>query len=96
MKPRAIWFVAGSAVGVYASAKARRAAYRVSMPGLIDQAAALGTGWRAFAEEVRDGMSTAESRLADQITPPRPSLEAPAADRSAADRPELTDERDHP
>ena len=96
MKPRAVWFVAGSAVGVYASAKARRAAYRVSMPGLIDQAAALGTRWRAFADEVRDGMSTAESRLADQITPPRPSLEAPAADQSAADRPELTDERDHP
>lgn len=106
MKARAVWFVAGSAVGVYASAKARRAAYRVSMPGLIDQAAALGTGWRAFAEEVRDGMSTAETRLADQITPPRPPLEAPTTDRSVAGRPvtdrsvagrpELTDERDHP
>lgn len=96
MRARAVWFVAGSAVGVYASAKARRAAYRVSMPGLIDQAAALGTGWRAFAEEVRDGMSTAETRLAEQITPPRPPLEAPSADQPAVDRPELTDERDHP
>jgi hypothetical protein len=63
MNPRLIWFVAGSAAGVYASVKARRAAYRMSMPGLIDQAAALGTGVRAFADEVRDGMTTAEHRV---------------------------------
>lgn len=91
MRARAVWFVAGSAAGVYASAKARRAAYRVSMPGLIDQAAALGTGWRAFADEVRDGMTSAEDRIAHQLTPRRTPLEA-----APADRPELTDERDHP
>lgn len=96
MNPRLIWFVAGSAAGVYASIKARRAAYRMSMPGLIDQAAALGTGVRAFAEEVRDGMTTAEDRLARQVVldtdDPHPQvLSGPAA---RADLPPLPDERD--
>ena len=63
MSARIVWFVAGSAAGVYASAKARRAAYRVSMPGLIDQAAALGSGLRAFNAEVRDGMAAREHQI---------------------------------
>ena len=53
MRGRTVWFVAGTAAGVYAATKARRAAYRLSMPGLIDQAAAAGLGWRAFAGELR-------------------------------------------
>ena len=53
---RAFWFAAGAAVGVYGAAKARRAAYRLSGPGIIDQAAALGVGWRAFSADLRDGM----------------------------------------
>ena len=48
MRARVMWFVAGSAAGVYASVKARRAAYRLSMPGLVDQAAALGWVQRVF------------------------------------------------
>ena len=56
MMGRAIWFAAGAAVGVYGVAKARRAAYRLSGPGIIDQAAALGVGWRAFSADLRDGM----------------------------------------
>lgn len=63
MSSRVVWFVAGTAAGVYASVKARRAAYRLSMPGLVDQAAALGTGWRAFSAELRDGMNTKEHQL---------------------------------
>ncbi len=55
--------MAGTAAGIYASAKAKRAAYRLSMPGLIDQAAALGTGARAFNAEVRDGMSAKEHQI---------------------------------
>jgi hypothetical protein len=62
-----VWFVAGTAAGVYATAKARRAAYRLSMPGLVDQAAALGLGWRAFAAEVRDGMAQAEHDVAARL-----------------------------
>ena len=64
MTGRALWFVAGTATGVYAAAKARRAAYRLSMPGLIDQAAAAGLGWRAFAGELRDGMTLYEHEVA--------------------------------
>ncbi len=67
MTPRVVWFVAGTAAGVYASVKARRAAYRVSMPGLVDQASALGEGWRAFASEVRDGMADRERQVARQV-----------------------------
>lgn len=63
MTPRALWFVAGTAAGVYASLKARRAAHRLSMPGLIDQANAVGTGWRAFSSELHDGMRTKEHEL---------------------------------
>jgi hypothetical protein len=100
VRARAVWFVAGSAVGVYASAKVRRAAYRLSMPGLVDQAAALGHGWRAFADEVRDGMDAAEGRLARQVGAPDASdTGGPArASLGAAphDLPDPRDERDHP
>ncbi len=105
MNPRLIWFVAGSAAGVYASVKARRAAYRVSMPGLIDQAAALGTGVRAFADEVRDGMATAEHRFARELAAddPHPEPLGHAASIAPLDAaplddaaPDLPDERDHP
>lgn len=56
MMGRATWFVLGAAAGVYGSVKARRATYRLSSPGIIDQAAALGVGWRAFSADLRDGM----------------------------------------
>lgn len=74
MRGRAVWFVAGSAAGAYASVKARRAAYRLSMPGLIDQAAALGEGWRHFSTELRDGMTAREREIARELrtTEPRP------------------------
>ncbi len=58
-----VWFVAGTAAGVYASVKAKRAAYRLSMPGLIDQASALGVGVRAFTAEMRDGMYEKETEI---------------------------------
>lgn len=67
MNGRTVWFVAGTAAGVYASAKARRAVYRLSMPGLVDQAAALGLGWRAFAGELRDGMTQYEHEVAARL-----------------------------
>ncbi|WP_293786970.1 DUF6167 family protein [uncultured Aeromicrobium sp.] len=86
MTSRVLWFVAGTAAGVYASVKARRAAYRLSMPGLADQASALGSGVRAFSAEMREGMQAKEHQLrsevlgAPQLHPavndqPRPSLE---------------------
>jgi len=68
MRPRLLWFVAGSAAGVYAAAKAKRAAYRLSVPGLADQAAALGLGWRSFSAELRDGMETREREVAHELS----------------------------
>lgn len=67
MRGRAVWFVAGTAAGIYATAKARRAAYRMSMPGLVDQAAALGLGWREFSDELRDGMTRYEHEIAVRL-----------------------------
>ncbi|MFC5678563.1 DUF6167 family protein [Aeromicrobium endophyticum] len=74
MRSRLVWFVAGSAAGVYTAAKARRAAYRLSAPGVVDQAAALGLGWRELSAEVRDGMLARERQIARQLA------DAPAAD----------------
>lgn len=68
MKSRLVFFVAGSVAGVYATAKARRAAYRLSAPGLVDQAAALGLGWRAFESELRDGMEARERDIARKLS----------------------------
>ena len=68
MRSRVVWFVAGSAAGLYASVKARRAAYRLSTPGLVDQAAALGLGWRAFSSELRDGMEARQRDIARELS----------------------------
>ena len=70
VRGRAVWFVAGTAAGVYAATKARRAAYRLSMPGLIDQAAAAGLGWRAFSDELRTGMIRYEREVAAHLDQP--------------------------
>ncbi|MET0952218.1 MAG: DUF6167 family protein [Aeromicrobium sp.] len=70
LSSRAVWFVAGSAAGVYATAKARRVAHRLSMPGLVDQAGALGLGWRAFSAELQDGMKTREQDIARRLIDP--------------------------
>lgn len=61
-------FAAGAAVGAYGTVKARRAAYRLSVPGLVDQASALGLGWRELREEIADGMATHEQTQYLKIT----------------------------
>jgi hypothetical protein len=66
---RAVWFAAGAAAGVYGTVKARRAAYRLSGPGIIDQAAALGVGWRAFSADLRDGMREREDAVVTKLDP---------------------------
>lgn len=70
VRSRIAFFLAGSVAGVYGAAKARRAAYRLSTPGLVDQAAALGLGWRAFSTEVREGMETRERDIARRLIGP--------------------------
>lgn len=70
MNPRLVWFAAGSAAGLYASFKAKRAAYRLTPSGLVDQASALGVGWRAFSAEVHEGMDAREQRIAQELELP--------------------------
>lgn len=77
---RVAWFAAGAAAGLYASVKARRAAYRLSVPGIVDQAAALGVGLRALNADLRTGMQQREAHLARRLDPPAGML-APASRR---------------
>jgi hypothetical protein len=95
MKARIVWFVAGSAAGVYATAKARRAAYRLSMPGLVDQAAALGLGWRAFSAELRDGMETRERDVVRELSGTTPFDHLSLDAQHPASPTETFHDRDH-
>lgn len=70
MTPRVFWFAAGSAAGLYASFRAKRAAYRLTPSGLVDQASALGVGWRAFNAEMHDGMTAREHDIAHDLNMP--------------------------
>lgn len=65
MKPA--WFAAGVAAGIWGAVRARRLAYRLSVPGLVDQAAALGVGWREFADEVHTGMTRREQQIVREL-----------------------------
>jgi hypothetical protein len=77
---RTAWFAAGAAAGVYGTVKARRAAYRLSAPGIIDQAAALGVGWRAFSADLREGMREREDAVVRSLdSAAAPALGAPPA-----------------
>jgi hypothetical protein len=96
MRSRLVWFVAGSAAGVYTAAKARRAAYRLSAPGVVDQAAALGLGWRELSAEVRDGMQARERQIARRLAedpvdePLRIDEARPRLDRPDSIHPDVT------
>lgn len=78
MSNKILWFVAGTAAGVYASVKAKRAAQRLSMPGLIDQASALGVGVRAFKSEMLDGMYEKETEIRQALVSDTQIWELPA------------------
>ncbi|MBA2456287.1 MAG: hypothetical protein H0V48_07105 [Nocardioidaceae bacterium] len=67
MTGRAFWFAMGAGAGLYSSLRARRLAYRLTPPGVADQVAALGVGARAFADEVRIGMTEREGEMARQL-----------------------------
>ena len=69
MISRMVWLATGAAAGVYATVKGRRLAYRLSVPGLADQAAAVGAGWREFRAEMDTGMTTRENDLKNQLDP---------------------------
>ena len=64
---RAVWFVAGAGVGVYAMTKARRAAGAFTPDGLADRLAGLAVGAHLFGEEVRAGMAEKENDVRGRL-----------------------------
>ncbi|MFT4188201.1 MAG: DUF6167 family protein [Aeromicrobium sp.] len=85
MSARAVWFVAGAAAGVYTSVKARRAAYRMSTPGIVDQAAALGLGWRELKAEAQVAMQAKQRAVVEDLYRRAGPLAAGETDRPALD-----------
>ncbi len=67
MNGRLAWFVAGTAAGVYSTLKARRAVYRMTPPGMADQANALVSGAREFGAQMRAGMSVRQAEVAADL-----------------------------
>lgn len=64
---RPLWFVAGAGVGVYAAARARRAAESLTADGLRDRVRGWQAGARLFAEEVQQGRTERETELRKQL-----------------------------
>jgi hypothetical protein len=64
---RPLWFVAGAGVGVYAAARARRAAESLTADGLRDRVRGWQGGARLFAEEVQQGRAERETELREQL-----------------------------
>lgn len=64
---RPLWFVAGAGVGVYAAARARRAAEALTADGLRDRLRGWQAGARTFAEEVHRGRAEREGELREQL-----------------------------
>lgn len=60
---RTLWFVAGATTGVYAVARARRAAEAFTPDGLRDRFAGLSLGAHLFHEEVRTEQEARENDL---------------------------------
>ncbi|GAB3020038.1 hypothetical protein GCM10011376_36820 [Nocardioides flavus (ex Wang et al. 2016)] len=64
---RPLWFVAGAGVGVYAAARARRAAESLTAEGMRDRVRGWQHGARLFAEEVHQGRVERETELREQL-----------------------------
>ena len=64
---RPLWFVAGAGVGVYAAARARRAAEALTAEGVRDRFRGWQVGARLFAEEVHRGRAERETELREQL-----------------------------
>jgi hypothetical protein len=69
-------FVGGVAAGVWASIKARRLAYRLSAPGLVDQIAAWRQGLREFRAELDTGMAARRAQQLQRLSAHAQTLEA--------------------
>ena len=61
---RGIWFVAGTAAGVYATAKARRAAEALTVDGIHDRLTGWFAGARVLGDELRASATEKETSSA--------------------------------
>lgn len=66
---RGVWFIAGTAAGVYAMVRGRRAAEALTADGLRDRWHALGVGARLFRDEVAQGRAEKETELRARLGP---------------------------
>ncbi len=66
---RAVWFVGGAAVGVYAMVRGRRVAEALTAEGLRMRMQALALGARLFREEVATGRAEKEAELRERYLP---------------------------
>ena len=64
---RAVYFVAGTAAGVYAAVRAKRVAEALSIDGLRDRVGAAVVGARIFRDEVAQGRADAETGLRERM-----------------------------
>ncbi|MGA8847246.1 MAG: DUF6167 family protein [Nocardioides sp.] len=64
---RSLWFAAGASAGVYAAARARRAAEVFTIDGLRDRVGAAVLGARMLRAEVAQGKAEAETELRERI-----------------------------
>ncbi|MDQ1104316.1 hypothetical protein QE364_003438 [Nocardioides zeae] len=64
---RAVWFAAGTGVGVYAVVRARRLAEALTPDGARDRLAGLRLGARLMAEEFTAGAAERDAELRDRL-----------------------------
>ncbi|MBF4162185.1 DUF6167 family protein [Nocardioides acrostichi] len=86
---RGLWFAAGAGAGVWAAARARRAAEALTVDGLRDRAGAAALGLRMLRDEVAQGRADAETGVRQRLGVPSPGdsprqLQTPAHHRLAA------------
>jgi hypothetical protein len=60
---KALWFAAGTAAGVYATTKVRRAAEALTVDGIHDRLTGWFAGARVIGEELRAGAWEKETEL---------------------------------
>lgn len=64
---RAFWFAAGTAAGVYATTKARRAAEALTVDGIHDRLTGWFAGARVLGDELRHGAHEKETELRGRL-----------------------------
>jgi hypothetical protein len=60
---RLFWVAVGAAAGIYAVRRVQRTLHAYSPSGLAERAGGVGATVRAFADEVRSGMTEREAEL---------------------------------